>query len=246
MTQDRVIVVRELVKKFGGVAALDQLSLSILRESITCVLGPNGSGKTTLFNILSGLTPFDAGIVIINGEERRSLAPYQNRERSIARTFQDVRLFGQMTALENVIIALQERRTFHSLFQFATPILKEHAQYFLSLVDLQEKSSSLAGELSFGQRKLLEVARVLAADTQIVLLDEPFAGMSLARIETIKRLLSELRADAKSIILIDHNMEVVRSLADHVVVLHHGQLLAQGSFDDISRNEAVINAYLGR
>jgi ABC-type branched-subunit amino acid transport system ATPase component len=246
MSSPWIITTNGLVKKFGGVIAIDHLSISIPRGKITCILGPNGSGKSTLFNVLTGLIPFDEGVVSINGKNCKMLQPYANRTRSVARTFQEVRLFNQMTALDNVLIALQERRFPHSLFQFTSADLRNRGESYLRLVELTEKSANLAGDLSFGQRKLLEVARVLAAGSEIVLFDEPFAGMSFARIETVKNLLSALRSQLKSIVLIEHNMDVIRSLADEVVVLHHGQLLARGTFDEISHNDAVLAAYLGR
>ncbi len=237
---------KKLVKTFGGVHAVDHLSIQIKKGDITGIIGPNGSGKTTLTNVLTGVHHIDGGSVLIGGEvEKEKIRAHDVYELGITRTFQNVRLFEQMPVIDNVLVALTKRSVFGSLFQRHTKFHEERAKEVLERVGLWDKRSALAKELSYGQRKLLEIARALATDADIILFDEPFAGLFPEMVKTVSGILKELRAGDKTVILIEHDMALIRELCDHVIVMEAGKLLAEGNPDEVLSNQTVIEAYLG-
>lgn len=237
---------KKLVKTFGGVHAVDHLSIQIKKGDITGIIGPNGSGKTTLTNVLTGVHHIDGGAVIVGGErERSAFKSYEVRDLGITRTFQNVRLFEQMPVIDNVLVALTKRSVFGSLFQTHTKFDEERAKEVLERVGLWDKRSALAKELSYGQRKLLEIARALATDANVILFDEPFAGLFPEMVKTVSAILKELRAGDKTVILIEHDMALIRELCDHVIVMEAGKLLAEGTPDAVLSDPRVIEAYLG-
>ena len=236
---------KEVSKHFGAVRAVDRLSMSIFREWITCIVGPNGSGKSTLIDLLSGMLPLDGGIVIIDGVGLRVLKAHQTPDHGITRTFQDVRLFDQISVWDNIMVVLTERRLFPSLLERTKPRYKEKAQSILQSVGMWEKRDSMAMDLSYGQRKLLEIGRAIALDVDIYLFDEPFAGLFPRMLERVKAILRDMREQGHTIVFVSHNMDIVRELSDHVFVLDSGTLLAVGEVEEVLGRSNVIDAYLG-
>ena len=240
-----ILQTQGLMKQFASVRAINYLSIAIPREGITSIVGPNGSGKSTLINMLSGTLPIDEGLVIIDGISLRAILPYDSPTHGITRTFQEVRLFDQMTVLDNLLVILTKRGVFGSLFEPTRLSYKNRARELLDSVGLWEKRRDLAENLSYGQRKLLEVSRALAMDVKIYLFDEPFAGLFPAMLERVKGLLEELRRQRKTIIFIEHNMDLIRQLSDYTFVLDSGELLAEGEVQEVLGRPEVIEAYLG-
>ena len=235
----------EISKRFGAVRAVDELSISIPRRGMTSIVGPNGSGKSTLVNLLSGTLPLDGGMVIIDGTGLRVVHAHETPEHGLIRTFQEVRLFDQISVLDNIIVVLTERRVFPSLFERTRSEHREKAQTILENVGMWEKRDSLAMELSYGQRKLLEIGRAMAMDVSTYLFDEPFAGLFPQMLERVKDIMKLMREQEYTIIFISHNMDIVRELTDHLIVLDSGRLLTQGGVEDVLSSDEVIKAYLG-
>ncbi len=232
-------------KHFGAVRAVDQLSLSIPRQGTTSIVGPNGSGKSTLVNLLSGVLPLDGGMVIIDGVGLRVVHAHETPDHGLTRTFQEVRLFDQITVWDNIMVVLTERRLFSSLLERVRPANHRKAQEILESVGMWEKRDSLAMELSYGQRKLLEIGRAMAMDVQTYLFDEPFAGLFPQMLERVKDIMKQMRTDGYTIVFVSHNMDIVRELSDRIIVLDSGTLLAAGDVEPVLSSPEVIEAYLG-
>ena len=232
-------------KHFGAVRAVDELTLSIPRQGTTSIVGPNGSGKSTLVNLLSGVLPLDGGVVIIDGQGLRVVKAHETPAHGLTRTFQEVRLFDQITVWDNIMVVLTERRLFSALFERAKPSNRRKAQRILEQVGMWDKRDALAMNLSYGQRKLLEIGRAMAMDVQTYLFDEPFAGLFPQMLEQVKAILKQMRADGYTIVFVSHNMDIVRELSDRIIVLDSGTLLAVGDVEEVLSSEAVIEAYLG-
>ncbi len=235
----------EISKYFGAVRAVDGLSLSIPRRGMTSVVGPNGSGKSTLVNLLSGTLPLDGGVVIIDGTGLRVVHAYETPAHGITRTFQEVRLFDQISVMDNILVVLTSRGVFPSLFERTRSEHREKARTILENVGMWDKRDSLAMELSYGQRKLLEIGRAMAMDVRTYLFDEPFAGLFPQMLERVKDIMKLMREEGYTIIFISHNMDIVRELTDHLIVLDSGQLLTAGEVEDVLSSDEVIQAYLG-
>lgn len=240
-----ILQVKHLHKHFEGVKAVDGLSLTIEPGKITSIIGPNGSGKTTLVNLLSGMFTFDSGAIIVSNIELNKIYPADLPAYGITRTFQDVRLFEQMTVLDNILVVITERNVVGALFEKHSQLHLEKAEVVLKRVGLWQKRNVLASSLSYGQRKLLEIARVLAMDADIILLDEPFAGLFKEMVKTVVGVFQELRQQGKSLILIEHNMELIRELSDYLFVMDEGKLLAEGQPSVVLKEKKVMEAYLG-
>ena len=233
-------------KHFGAVKAVDELSISIPRKGMTSIVGPNGSGKSTLINLLSGTLPLDGGLVNVDGVGLRVVKAHETPEHGITRTFQEVRLFDQITVWDNIMVVLTNRRVFPALMERSREDHWERARSILQSVGMWDKRDSLAMELSYGQRKLLEIGRAMALDVNIYLFDEPFAGLFPQMLERIKDIMKEVRDEGRTVLFISHNMDIVRELSDHLIVLDSGRLLAEGDVDVVLSGEEVIEAYLGR
>ena len=240
-----VLETDEISKHFGAVKAVDRLSISVAREGMTSIVGPNGSGKSTLVNLLSGTLPLDGGMVIIDGVGLKIVKAHETPDHGITRTFQDVRLFDQMSVWDNLMVALTNRRLFPALKERAKPAYRQRAREILQSVGMWEKQRSLAIDLSYGQRKLLEIGRVMALDVNIYLFDEPFAGLFPQMLERVKAIMKDIRDRGHTIIFISHNMDIVRELSDRIFVLDSGTLLAHGDVDEVLGRPDVIEAYLG-
>ncbi len=241
-----VLETKNLTKRFDGVHAVDNLSISIEKGKITGIIGPNGSGKTTLINLLSGMFPFNNGTVVVGEAEKLSkIKPYEISSFGITRTFQDVRLFEQMPVLDNILVVLTKRSVIGSLFEKHKDYHVKQAENILNKIGLLEKRNQLAVNLSYGQRKLLEIGRALATNSEIYLFDEPFAGLFPQMVETVSKIINELKNEGKTVILIEHNMALIRKLSDYVLVMDSGKLLAEGEPEKVLARKDVIEAYLG-
>ncbi len=240
------IETKNLIKQFGGVHAVDHLSINIERGSITGIVGPNGSGKTTFINLLSGMLSIDAGEVVINEAQKfNKILSRQISFYGITRTFQNVRLFEQMTVLDNILVVLTERNIFGSLFEKHTTYHLKIAEEVLHKINLWSKKDQLVINLSYGQRKLLEIARILAMKADIYLLDEPFAGLFPEMKKMLADIIQEFKKENKTVILIEHDMGLMRELCDYIFVMDEGRLLAEGAPDKVLAKREVVEAYLG-
>ena len=240
-----ILETKNLYKSFGGVNAVDDLSLTIPEGKITGIVGPNGSGKTTLINLLSGFLPKSEGEIVVGGVERNKILPWENPVYGITRTFQQVRIFEQMTVLDNLLVVLTERNPFASIFERHNQFHLAKADDILKKVGLYEKKNSLGENLSYGQRKLLEIARIMAMNSNIILLDEPFAGLFPEMVKQITVFVKEWKNEGKTITLIEHNMSLIRELCDHLIVMDAGKLLSEGNPEEVLSHRNVIEAYLG-
>ena len=239
------LAVRGLTKRFGGVVALDDATVDFVPGAINGLIGPNGSGKTTLFNIVTGLIPTDAGEVTFAGRPITGMAPYRIARAGIGRTFQVVRAFDRMTVLENVLVA-ERRSGLRELIRSAIRGSEvDRAMDWLRQVGLDHLADADAADISYGQKKLLELAAILMTDPSLVMLDEPAGGVNPVMIERISDLIRVTNANDRTIVIVEHNMEMVMSLCDHVVVFDRGRPIASGAPDTIQSDERVLEAYLG-
>jgi ABC-type branched-subunit amino acid transport system ATPase component len=240
-----IIKTETVTKRFDAVNALDHLTVSLPKSGMTSIVGPNGSGKSTLINILSGILPFEEGLVVIDEQRFRVILPHENPSNGLTRTFQEVRLFEQMTALDNILVVLTKRGVFQSLLERTNSELHGKAKELIDSVGIWHKHDSLASDLSYGQRKLMEIARVLAMDVKVFLFDEPFAGLFPKMLDEVKQLLIALKEKGCTVIFVSHNMDIVRELSDHIIVMDAGSVLAEGDVEEVLNLPEVISAYLG-
>ena len=242
-----VIEVQRVTKSFGGVAANQDITLSVGEGTITALIGPNGSGKTTLFNSIVGYHPIDAGSIRFEGREISRLNVQKIARLGMLRTFQQTRIFSRMNCIDNMLIALPHRRsTWRDMIGRCSPELVAKAERLLEFVGLHAKRRLVAGSLSFGQQKLLEFAMALMNEPKVLLLDEPTAGINPTLINgLIERLKAANREFGITLFVIEHNMRVVMDLAEHIYCLAHGRLLAAGPPERIQRDPRVLDAYLG-
>ena len=251
---DALLLTNVLRKEFGGLVAVDDVDFTVPAGAIVSLIGPNGAGKTTFFNMLTGVYKPTAGRVVFDGEDMTGKPPHAYTQRGIGRTFQNIRLFQNMTALENVLVGMHVRLR-GNLFEaiLRTPRVKreegearQRARELLEFSGLRRKDREIGKNLSYGDQRRLEVARALATEPKLLLLDEPTAGMNPQETADFTAFVARLREERRlAVLLIEHDMRVVMGVSDRVTVLDYGEKIAEGTPQEIQRNERVIEAYLG-
>ncbi len=245
---ERGISVQDVSVSFGGLKALDGVTFHAPPGKITGLVGPNGAGKSTLFNVTTGVIRPSTGHVFVDGAEVTGLPQHAIARRSVARTFQTPRGFPSLSVLDNVLVAVEDRSeglVRSIIHRRVTDVARDHALAVLERVDLAHRAESRYDLLSSGEARLLEVARHLMRDPMYVLLDEPTAGVAPELQDRLSAILDDLRAEGRTLICVEHNMRFLRELADHILVLEGGRVIAEGAPDAVFADERVISAYLG-
>jgi branched-chain amino acid transport system ATP-binding protein len=249
-----LLSIKEIGKSFGGVLALRQVSLDVNQGEIKALIGPNGAGKTTLLNIVSGIHHPDNGEVFFLGEKIVHMAPSKIAKKGISRTFQHVELFGNMTVLENIMVgryAKTKAGFFSSGFRLPSVMKEEReiqrkSEEILEYINLGHRKDELASNLPIGEQRILEIGRALATEPQLVLLDEPAAGLNIRETRDLGEIIRKIRQELKiTIVLVEHDMDLVMRISDSITVLNFGEVIAEGTPLEVQKNPEVIVAYLG-
>ena len=243
-----LLQIENLMKAFGGFQATDHVNLSIERGSLRSLIGPNGAGKTTLFNQITGYLVPDSGGVIFKGEEITGLHPYEISRKGITRAFQIINIFPRLTVVESVQLAILAKRGYTlNCFAPARKMVLEEAMAVLETVELADRATALARELSHGDQRVLELALALAGEPELLLLDEPMAGMSPFERVKVTELIQKIHQDRNlTVLFCEHDMDVVFGISEKVTVLHQGRVIAEGKPEEIKKNEEVHMVYLGQ
>ena len=249
-----VLELKQCCRHFGGLKAVHVVDLVLEEDALNGLIGPNGSGKTTMFNVITGIYKPTSGDVFFEGENISGLEPYVINQMGIARTFQNIRLFPNLTVLDNVRIAYHPHAGYGMRdaamrtrnFTVKEGELTEKAQEFLSVFNLQDRQAEIAKNLPYGEQRRLEIARALASEPKVLLLDEPAAGMNPNEVKTLMDLIYFIREKFNlTVLLIEHQMRVVMGICEHITVMDFGQVIARGSAQEVQRDSKVIEAYLG-
>ena len=248
-----ILKIEGLCHDFGGVKAVFNLSCGVIEGKITAMIGPNGAGKTTAFNLVTGLLPVSTGKIFFRGRDITNLPPYKIASFRIGRTFQNIRVFPNMTVLENVMVGIHTRSRkgmFASAFRIPgvrseERFIREEAIQQLEFVGLERLAHVKAGNLAFGQQRILEIARSLAAHPRLLLLDEPAAGLNSQETIHVGKLIQEILRTGVTVFIVEHDMELVMNISHSIIVLNNGCLIAHGSPSEVQKNSEVIVAYLG-
>jgi branched-chain amino acid transport system ATP-binding protein len=252
---EAILKVDKVSMHFGGLKAVDNVSFDINQGEILSLIGPNGAGKTTIFNVITGVYTPTLGNVTFKGVNLNLLKPYKVTSLGIARTFQNIRLFAQLTVLENILLAMHCRRKTNLLesvfklprYRYETKECIQKAEELLDYMGLLGEKLEQAQNLPYGKQRKLEIARAMATDAELLLLDEPAAGMNPQETQELMGLIRQIRKDLnKTIFLIEHDMKLVMGISDRIIVFDHGQLIAEGLPEEIRANKRVIEAYLGK
>ena len=248
-----ILEVRDLCKSFGGLQAVDNVSFSVKQNHIKAIIGPNGAGKTTLFNLISGSLKTDSGSILYKKEIIQNNPPYKIARKGLSRTFQNIKLFGNMTVLENVMVGrhIRSRAGFLNAImplpraRHEEKVTKEKAEAIISMLGIGNLSHLEASGLPFGKQRIVEFARSLAMEPEILLLDEPAAGLNIQETEDIAKTISKIRDQGITILIIEHDMSLIMDISDTVMVLSSGVKIAEGDPKTIQRDKEVIKVYLG-
>lgn len=249
-----LLEVKNLTKNFGGLTAVGDVTMELEKGELVGLIGPNGAGKTTLFNLLTGVYEPSEGTVTLDGQLLNGKAPYKIASMGLARTFQNIRLFKDMTVLDNVLVGMSNHHSSHALSAFlrlpkyysSEAELKEKALELLSIFNLQDDAETLAKNLPYGQQRRLEIVRALATEPKILFLDEPAAGMNPQETSELTQLIRQIKKQFNiTIMLIEHDMSLVMEVTERIYVLEYGRLIAHGTPEEIKTNQRVIEAYLG-
>ncbi|MGS0740783.1 ABC transporter ATP-binding protein [Glaciimonas sp. GG7] len=249
-----MLQLNNLSKNFGGLQVLQDVNLTVPQGGIFGLIGPNGAGKTTVFNLITGLLRASGGNIAFDGQDIGKVAPHKITERGIARTFQNIRVFKEMTLLENVVVGMHDHMDYGIVglllnlpgYRNIEAKARERALELLSWVRLDHKAHTLADSLSYGEQRKLEFARALATKPKLLLLDEPVAGMNPSEKTELMREILNIKERGFSIFMIEHDMRFVMGLCDRIAVLNFGRIIAEGTPDQIKNNQEVIEAYLGK